>query len=402
MNRSTSLCVMVLVGSVFSACAMAENAVLNFGPEEIIKADGNDIVVPGFSVPSLADWNNDHLQDLIVGEGGALTTPATPAKIRVYLNRGTEAQPVFRDFFYVQSNGQDVTLTPQGCMGCFPRLVDWNGDGKKDLLVGVADGTVKIFLNIGSDNEPTFDGGTNIKVGSDSMLDLNVDRRPCVNFADWNDDGKLDLVIGSWNGTIHLFNNCNCNGGVPPQFLTCTAVGALVQANGRDLVVPSTRASPVIMDMDGDGKKDLLVGNTDGQILFYKNIGTDAAPAFGGYTMVQSNGKVIQLVGSLRSRPCLVHWTGNGYFGPKDGYWDLLVGYGDGKIHLYRGIPKPGDFNGDGIIDGDDFTILCQALNKPVPPGGSSCDLNHDGIVDNADLDLFVDLWLTAHAGGKN
>jgi hypothetical protein len=400
MKRFSSLCLIVLAASFFSACAPAEEPVLNFGPEEIIKADGNDIVVPGFSVPSLADWNNDHLQDLIVGEGGALTS-TTPAKVRVYLNRRTEAEPLFKDYFYVQAAGKDLTLTPQGCMGCFPRVVDWNGDGKKDLLVGVSDGTVKIYLNIGSDNEPAFDGGTNIKVGSDNSLDLNVDRRPCPNVVDWNNDGKADLVIGSWDGRIHVFANCGCGGVLPPQFQTSAALGVFVQANGRDLIVPSTRASPVIMDMDGDGKKDLLVGNTDGQILFYKNVGTDAAPVFAGYTMVESNCQPIDLPSNLRSRPCLVHWTGNGHFGPKDGYWDLLVGYGDGKIRLYRGIPKQGDFNGDGVIDGDDMTILVQALDKPVPLAGSPCDLNKDGIVDSHDLRLFADLWLAEHGGDK-
>ncbi len=73
MNRSV-LWLVFLAGTGLAASAPAEDVVLNFGPEEIIQADGNDIVVPGFSVPSLADWNNDHLQDLIVGEGGALTT----------------------------------------------------------------------------------------------------------------------------------------------------------------------------------------------------------------------------------------------------------------------------------------------------------------------------------------
>ena len=71
--------------------------------------------------------------------------------------------------------------------------------------------------------------------------------------------------------------------------------------------------------------------------------------------------------------------------------WDLLVGYGDGKIRLYRGLAGAGDFNGNGALDADDFTILVKALDKPVPAAGSPCDLNYDGVVNNLDLRLFAD-----------
>jgi hypothetical protein len=402
MSRRVSLCIVIFAGSLFSVCAMAENAVLNFGPQEILKADGNDIVVPGFSVPSFVDWNDDHLQDLIVGEGGALTA-VTPAKVRVYLNRGTEAQPLFKDYFYVQADGNDLTLTPEGCMGCFPRVVDWDQDGRKDLLVGVSDGTVRIYMNIADDNDPSFDSGKNLKVGPDAALDLDVGKRPTPIVVDWNNDGMLDIVSGAWDGYIHVFYNCGCGGSVPPRFTTTfTAVGLIVQESGRDLLVPGTRSSPVVMDFDGDGKKDLLTGSTDGTILLYKNIGTDSLPVFSGYSLVCSNGQPIDLPSNQRSRPFVCHWTGDGRFGPKDGYWDLLVGYGDGKIRLYRGLPKQGDLDGDGTLDGDDLTLLAKALDKPVPAEGSPADLNQDGLVDILDLRLFADLWLAEHeAEGK-
>ena len=401
MNRSASLCLGMVAVSLFAAGAPAEEFVLNFGPEEIVKADGNDIVVPGFSVPSFVDWNNDGLQDLVVGEGGALTA-VTPAKVRVYLNRGTEAEPRFKDYFYVQAAGKDLTLTPEGCMGCFPRVVDWDEDGRQDLLVGVSDGTIRIYLNISDNNNPTFDEGKNLKVGPDAVLDMDVGKRPTPLVVDWNNDNMLDLVSGAWDGNIHVFYNCGCGGSVPPRFTTTfTATGLIVQESGRDLLVPSTRSSPVVMDFDGDGKKDLLTGSTDGTILLYRNIGTDSLPVFSGYSLVRSNGQPIDLPSNLRSRPFVCHWTGTGRFGPKDGYWDLLVGYGDGKIRLYRGIPKFGDLDGDGDIDGADFTILAKALDKPIPAQGSPADLNKDSFVDVLDLRLFADLWLAEHGTEK-
>jgi hypothetical protein len=88
------------------------------------------------------------------------------------------------------------------------------------------------------------------------------------------------------------------------------------------------------MDLDGDGNKDLLTGNTNGELLFYKNVGTDATPTFSGYSRITSQGIPIDLAGTPRSRPFVCDWTG-------DGHLDLLVGAGDGKVHLYQGVPEP-------------------------------------------------------------
>jgi hypothetical protein len=388
---SRSVFVMATLGVFFvGLTAGADEGVINLGPEEVVQADGTDIVVPGYSVPSFEDWNNDSLMDLIVGEGGG----SAPGKVRVYLNRGTESDPCFADYFYVQSDGQDLVCTPMGCLGCFPRVVYWDGDARKDLLVGQSDGTVRIFLNVADENEPAFDGGAYITVGTEPPVNLDVGTRATSVPVHWNDDGLLDLVVGDVYGLIHIYYNCGCEGGVPPRFYSSRTDGQYLGAGGHDLEVPGGRSSPVIMDLDGDGKKDLLTGNTDGQILFYRNIGLDALPAFSSYTMVQSNGAPIDLAGSLRSRPFVCYWTGEGSFGPRDGYWDLLIGYGDGKIRLYRGLPKLGDLNADGAIDCTDFTLFAEAIDLPVPPQGSPADLNGDGVVDILDLRLFVDIWL--------
>jgi len=397
MGRSAAL-MAALVTVCVCLQGLAEDGVINLGPEEFIQAGGADIVVPGYSVPSFVDWNNDGLQDLIVGEGGGGAT----GKVRVYLNVGVESDPCFVNSFYVQAAGADLTIAPSGCQGAFPRVVYWNDDARKDLLIGQADGTVKIFLNIADDNEPAFDAGALVKVNVDDSFTLDVGMRATPSLVHWNDDGMLDLIAGGLDGMIHIYLNCGCDGWVPPHFYSSSADGyPFAQSNGRDLTVPGQRSSPVYADLDGDGKKDILSGNTDGMIFFYKNIGTASLPEFANYTLVQSAGVAIDLPngpsGGLRSRPSVCYWTGDGKFGPKDGYWDLLVGYGDGKIRLYRGLPKAGDFDVDGDLDGADFTFLAKALDKPVPTEGPSPDLNGDGVVDNLDLRVFADLWLAAN-----
>ncbi len=367
--------------------------VLDFGPEEIVMADGLDIQVPGYSVPSFVDWNNDDLQDLVIGQGGG----SGDAKVRVYLNVGTEAEPAFSDFFYVQSEGSDLTCPASGCMGCFPRVVYWDADKRKDLLVGQADGTVKIFLNNGTDSEPVFGAGQLIKVGLDNE-NLDVGSRATPMLIDWDNDRLTDLVAGAFDGKIHIYLNCGCGGGIPPSFSSSTFSGSFAMEDGLDLVVPTNRSSPVIFDLDGDRKKDLLTGNTEGQLLFYKNVGTDDKPAFSGYSLVESNGVAIDLEGMPRSRPFVCYWTGNGYFDPIDNYPDVLIGSGDGKVRLYRGIPpaktKQGDLDGNGIIDLADLALLITYWPQTGCGPCDGADLTGDGNVDKDDLHRFLDIFL--------
>jgi hypothetical protein len=382
MNSIAGAVLVVCVLLVGANAGFAGGLELVLGPEQFVEANGVDIQVPGYSVPSFVDWNNDGLNDLVIGQGSGASPPG---KVRVYLNVGTESNPQFSDPCYAQSNGVDLTCTASGCLGCFPRVVYWDADARKDLLVGQADGTVKIFLNIGTDENPTFDGGTLLKVGQPaSKVDIDVGDRatPCV--VDWNNDGKKDLVVGALDGKIHIFINAGTD--TAPDFLV-KIFAQLAGPPPSDLIVPSQRSSPVILDLDGDGKKDLLTGNTNGELLFYRNVGTDDAPLFSNYLIVESNGVPIDLAGTPRSRPFVCDWTG-------DGYLDVLIGAGDGKVHLYRGIPI-GDMDKDYDVDFMDFALFAQYWQQTNCGKCGGADLaGGDGNVDVNDLQQFVENWL--------
>jgi hypothetical protein len=144
--------------------------------------------------------------------------------------------------------------------------------------------------------------------------------------------------------------------------------------------------------VDGDGKKYLLSGNTDGQLLFYCNVGTDKKPCFSDYMLVESNGVPIDLPGSPRSRPFLCYWTGDGHFGPIDSFPDVLIGASDGKVHLFRGLTKSGDKDGNSNVALEDLTLFVASwLQKD-----NEADFNGDGQVDEDDLYGFIEIWLLA------
>jgi hypothetical protein len=303
-----------------AASALAD---LEFGPKELVLAGANPIWVPGYSVPSYVDWNNDGLNDLVIGQGPV----SSQGKVSVYLNSGTAEAPEFSSHFFAQSAGADLAVAASGCLGAFPRVVYWDDDDRKDLLLGQSDGRVKIFLNNGTDVAPVFDGGSFLQAGP-SGVDIDVGDRATSTVVDWNNDGKKDLAVGAYDGKLRIYLNQGTD--AAPDL----AAAIFAQNNGLDLDYYDGRLSPAIVDMDGDGRKDLLAGETHGKLLFYSNVGTDESPAFSDYTLALSEGQAISLGNYQRSRPFVCDWTG-------DGYLDVLVGSYDGNVQLYQGIPEP-------------------------------------------------------------
>jgi len=296
-------------------------AFTDFGAEEIVQANGSDLDVGTYSVPSFFDWNNDGLCDLVIGAG--------TGKVKIYLNVGSLTEPAFGNYFFAQADGSDLSVTPSGCLGSFPRVVYWNNDSKKDLLVGAGTGKISVFLNNGSDTNPVFSAGVFVQVGySGSKSDITVYARATSIFSDWNNDGKNDLIVGAIDGKIHLFINEGTYGA--PDFIT----QPLAKSGDSDLDVVSDRSSPIFFDLDSDGKKDLICGNTAGNLLFYKNTNSVELPVFSNYVALTSLGTPIDLPGSPRSRPSFCNWN-------NDLFTDVLIGAADGKVHLFRGIPEP-------------------------------------------------------------
>src|SRR5262245_2878803 len=93
-----------------------------------------------------------------------------------------------------------------------------------------------------------------------------------VHAADWDGDGVIDLLVGDIRGHVYLIPNEGTRQkyafGKPRQ----------LEAGGKPIEVPGGDAGPFVADWDGDGKPDLLVGAGDGSVWFYRNSGTRKEP----------------------------------------------------------------------------------------------------------------------------
>lgn len=69
-----------------------------------------------------------------------------------------------------------------------------------------------------------------------------------------------------------------------------------IMAGDAPISVDVGHAAPFLYDLDGDGKRELLVGQFgEGKLRIYANAGTEAAPKYDKFTWLQAGGETAKV-----------------------------------------------------------------------------------------------------------
>ncbi len=210
-----------------------------------------------------------------------------------------------------------------------PRFTDIDSDGDYDLFVSVLyDPTVPQSLMF-YENTGNAQSANHILRTNDFLKTLDVGNNSSPVFVDIDNDGDLDLFIGSFNnpnGSIHFLENTGTVSN--PSFYYSDSQYFNIMS---DLVV-----TPAFGDLDNDGDYDLLAGKLNGTIDFYLNNGTPVSANFQNSILLRNNNDDSIDVGSSSS-PFLMDVDG-------DSDLDLAIGGFNGKLSFYENTGNPASY----------------------------------------------------------
>ncbi|MEM7659942.1 MAG: FG-GAP-like repeat-containing protein [Bacteroidota bacterium] len=283
----------------------------------------NPVDISIFPAAYFVDIDADDNRDLVVAPNDRLFSENRFGTF-FYRNTSTDSTP---NFTFFQDNLLIEDMLDFGS-GAMPVLVDYDLDGKTDLLVsnygnydfGDFVPQIALFKNNGTNDSPFFDL-IEENVAGLGFQSLSPGIRPTL--GDLDNDGDLDMILGKADGSLDFYRNTSVSPtNVLPQFSLEISDFEGIDVGGS--------ASPVLFDLNQDGLLDLVVGERDGNLNYYENTGTAEVPAF---TLISNTfGGVNVSIDGFQpgySVPSLYQ---------KEDNISLLIGSDDGHVYYWKNI----------------------------------------------------------------
>ncbi len=328
----------------------------------LLTAEGDRIAMSlQMITPVGIDWDGDGDVDLICGD--------EDGRVAWIENTGKRVNdtPVFKAPRYFQQQATDIKF---GAL-INPEAVDWDGDGDLDLVCGNTAGELGFIENLGGGETPKWaapvllkaDGRTiRIEAGPNGSIQGPAEAKwgyTSLSVADWDGDGRLDIMTNSIWGRIEWYRNL---GGSPPQLAAAQPVPVAWQGappkpewnwwnpQAGELVT-QWRTRPVMYDLDEDGLTDLVMLDHEGYLAFYRREKTDSGLVLhpGERRFTDRQGQPLRFNakragGSGRRQWCFFDWD-------RDGKTDILL---DGRnIEFWRNVSteeRPWAFENQGVL----------------------------------------------------
>ena len=240
----------------------------NFETKSFIQDDMIDVGSGAY--PVLADYDGDGLDDLFIANfgyyiyswysAGAFLNSVYWSKISLFKNTGTLSNP---EFTRITTNFED--LDELKIRGIFPTFGDIDGDNDEDMIIGSENGTLKFFENIAGQGQtmefaPPVDNYQGIDVGKFSTPQL----------VDLNNDGLTDLAIGEEDGNLNYYENTGTVSN--PVFSLVTDSLGKVDVRAPEITFTWTGYSVPYFFTNNEGNLELIVGSEQGKIFYFKDI----------------------------------------------------------------------------------------------------------------------------------
>ncbi|MCF8368280.1 MAG: T9SS type A sorting domain-containing protein [Bacteroidales bacterium] len=301
------------------------------------------------------DYNNDGLKDLVVAPNNP-NTSENYQNIWFYQNNGTQDIP---EFVYQGNYFLQESMLDVGERS-YPVFFDENGDGLMDIIVG----NYGYFIETGNYSSRLMllrNTGSIVlpefEIISDDYSALGQLGFEGIypSFGDMDDDGDMDMLIGDEEGSLHYFRNDGVEGD--------SAIFTLTQPNYNGIDIGQS-AKPQIIDVNRDGLPDLLVGERSGTVNYFENTGTPENPAFNTLPSIEEFGQVDVMP------ECCTGYSAPHLVEDSLGNYMLYVGSEQGYIYQFTNIEN--NLNGS-------FYLMDSLYLHGVNISLNGFDINNDG-----------------------